>query len=138
MFVICIVDDIDILVLKFTDDGVDPHTLHPDTRSDRNYPLIMGDHGNFRAVTRFSCNSYNVDDSVKNFRNLIFKQSFQEERGRTGDNNGRISIIEPHLHNQSTNCMPLAVAILVDLPALVHHQFDSVLVDQYIPSPDMI
>src|SRR5712692_10626225 len=75
--IITVIDNIDVLVIQFTNNGMDTNTLHSHTGSYGVDTVVMRFDRNFRPLPGFTRNGFNFDNPVKNFGDFYFKQFCQ-------------------------------------------------------------
>ncbi len=69
-----IVDNIDILVVEFPDNGVDADAFHADACPNGVDTVIVRLDGHLGAFSRLSRNLFDLDDAVVNFGDFHLKQ----------------------------------------------------------------
>src|SRR5690348_7160983 len=68
-------DNVDFLIVQLAYNVIDARTTYPDTRTDRIKSLLASNYCYFRAATRLTCDRFDLDGTLVNFRNFRFKQT---------------------------------------------------------------
>src|SRR5699024_7426147 len=132
VFVVGIIDDINIFVAELAHYSMNPDSFHSHTGPDRIDPLIVRYHSHFRAVTGFAGNFFQFDDAVIDFRDFILKKPFQEKRRGTRYDDGWISVVAFHLADDRTDCVAFVVAVFLNLLFSWHNQFHAVVSHEHL------
>ena len=90
--------------------------------------VVIALNGNLGSLARDAGNLANSDEAVIDFRHLNLKQSLQEQRTGTAQNNLRIVILVLHASHHRSGCLTLAVEVSWNLLSLRQQQFVAVFI----------
>ena len=102
------VDDVDVLVVEFAHDAVNPRSLHPDAGTDRVDAVVVAFHSDLGAFARQAHDALNADESVLDFGYFLFHQFCQERIVRPADDDRRVVVPHFHLFNDGADHFTLA------------------------------
>src|SRR5699024_2893886 len=82
-----VIDYVNIFILQLTNYGVYANSLHSHASAYGIDAFIVRHNSYFGAVSGFTGNFYQFNDTVKNFWDFVFKQPFQKQRRGPRNNN---------------------------------------------------
>src|SRR5688572_4415581 len=78
--IVCPVDDINILILQFTNDTMDPASFHTHTSTNRIDTIVEGLYGHFSSLARITNDLFNYNKTIEYFGNLDLQQFGEKVR----------------------------------------------------------
>ena len=137
--IVCIIDNIQILIVQFTYDTVNTATLHANTSSNWVDTLIKAFNSNLCAFSRKASNTTDSDQALCNLRNFSLQQTLQESRSCTAQDNLRIIVIIINAVDDCTNGLALTIHIARNLLCLRQDKFIVLIVyDKYLTLPNLV
>ena len=104
-------DNVDLLSVEITDDGLNSRPLHSHTGPHGVDVLVARSHGNLGAFPRISGSSPDGHRAIVDLRNFHFKQLGQQGRVDAGNNDLRTSGGFLHLDDYDTDSVPHGEAL---------------------------
>ncbi len=96
-------DDIDLLVVQFLDDGLDANTLDPHAGTHRVHACLGGHHSDLGAGTRLAGDRPDLDHTMVDLRNFVLEQAAQEVAMGTRKHDLRTARAILHFQNDRTH-----------------------------------
>ena len=109
------VDDIDLFVVEFFNDGLYPHALQTHAGTHGIDAFIVGKNSHFGSVSGKTGHSLDLDDAVVNLRHFDLKQPDEELRRCTRHDDLRAPVGLRHLFDDGPDGIPTVPSFVVNL-----------------------
>ncbi len=126
--IIGVVDDVDVLVLQLTDNGVDARTLHADASSYGVDAVVIRLDSHLGALAWHADNLADGDEAVEDLRDLILKHPLKEHGRGARDDDKRVVVLELDTSHDSLDLVALAEEVGRDLLRLGEDEVIALLV----------
>ena len=114
--------DIDFFAMQLINDYLHTLSALTDARTDRVNIFIMRIYGHLSAFSRFTGNCLDLDDSLINFRNFFFKQTFYKSCISSGNKDLCTLCFLVYFNDHNTNALTLMILFIRHLLVLRHHR----------------
>src|SRR5690606_6854511 len=125
-------DDVDLLTLKFANDGLNTRAAHTDAGAYRIDRGIVRDDGNLRARTRIAGDRLDLDDAIIDFRHFHGEQLDHELRMRARQEDLRATLFATYVIDIGAHAVAVTEGLARDHFVAADDAFTAAEIDNHV------